>query len=289
MALNAIDLTVDRSPIDLLSGYSLEITAKDGEALRSAAPRIPPGTSISVTALPDEDVADRLAAIRLVRELGFEPIPHISATAVTSAEALDDYLAAVTGQAGVRRCFVIAGDLATPRGPYCDSSALIASGALERHGIRAVGVGGHPDGHPHMTPEECWSVLAAKCAAISERGMTPFVVTQFAFDGVHIAEWLGDLRRRGITAEVRLGIPGPAGIKTLLRFAARCGVGASASVLARYGISLGKLLGSAGPDKLVDLLRSRLDASHQPVGLHFYPFGGMEKTIAWITDYKDRT
>jgi methylenetetrahydrofolate reductase (NADPH) len=33
-----------------------------------------------------------------------------------------------------------------------------------------------------------------------------------------------------------------------------CGVGASASMLARYGISIGRLLGTAGPEVFVDRL-----------------------------------
>ena len=60
--------------------------------------------------------------------------------------------------------------------------------------------------------------------------------------------------RRGIDVPVRLGVPGPAGIKRLLGFAKRCGVGASASVMKKYGVSLTNLIGSAGPDKLVDSL-----------------------------------
>jgi methylenetetrahydrofolate reductase (NADPH) len=50
-----------------------------------------------------------------------------------------------------------------------------------------------------------------------------------------------------VDVPVRLGIPGPAGIKTLMRFASGCGVGASTAVLAKYGISIGKLFGSVGP------------------------------------------
>ena len=86
-------------------------------------------------------------------------------------------------------------------------------------------------------------------------------------------------------ANVRIGIPGPAGIKTLMRFAARCGVGASASVLTKYGISITKLIGTAGPDKLVDALGKGLGSQHGKVRLHFYPFGGLARTVEWINNY----
>ena len=81
------------------------------------------------------------------------------------------------------------------------------------------------------------------------------------------------------------GVPGPAGIKRLLAFAARCGVGASTSVLKKYGISVTNLLGSAGPDKLVDAFAKGLDREHGRVRLHFYPFGGMVKTLEWVHGY----
>ncbi|SOB88239.1 methylenetetrahydrofolate reductase (NADPH) [Sphingomonas guangdongensis] len=274
-----------RAPINMVDGYSLEMTAKDIDSLRAAAPAIAPVTPVAVTFLPGEDAAARVAAARTVRALGFEPMPHFSARRIRSEREFRDYLAAAVAEAGVQRCFVIAGDPAEPEGPYSDSSALIESGAFEANGITAIGIGGHPEGHPNMTPDQGWAVLEGKCAAIERRGMAPLIVTQFAFDGERVLDWVAALRARGIDAPVRLGVPGPAGIRTLLRFAARCGVGASAAVLSKYGISLGALLGSAGPDRLVDTLAAGLRAEHGAVRLHFYPFGGIEKTVAWINDY----
>lgn len=117
--------------------------------------------------------------------------------------------------------------------------------------------------------------------------MAPLIVTQFAFDADAMLAWLKELRARGHDHAVRIGVPGPAGIKTLARFAAMCGVGASAAVFAKYGISIGKLIGTAGPDKFVDRLAAGLGPEHGPVRLHFYPFGGIGKTVGWIRDYDE--
>lgn len=277
-----------KAPERITDGYSLEITAKDVAALQEAAGEILAETPVAVTFLPGEDPASRVAAARVVRELGFEPMPHFSARRIESRDEFEDYLAAVVAEAGVRRCFVIAGDPSEPAGPYADSMALLASGAFERAGIKAIGIGGHPEGHPNMTTEQTFQILAAKCAEIEARGMAPLIVTQFSFDPDAVLGWLRELRVRGINDPVRLGVPGPAGIRNLLRFASRCGVGASASVLAKYGISLSQLLGSAGPDKLVDALAAGIGAEHGPVRLHFYPFGGIGKTVSWINDYAGR-
>lgn len=272
-------------PATVTEGYSLEITVKDIGALREAAALIPPDTPIAVPFLPGEDTRARVAAAVAVRSLGFEPMPHFSARRIAGRAEFEDYLNAAVREAKVRRCFVVAGDPSKPQGCFADSSTLIATGAFERAGIRAIGVGGHPEGHPHMTPEQCWRVLEGKIADIEARGMAALVVTQFGFDPQVFLEWLGQARARGIGTPIRLGVPGPAGIRTLLRFATRCGVAASASVMAKYGVSLGNLLGSAGPDKLVDTFRKRLGPEHGKVRLHFYPFGGLKRTVEWIARY----
>lgn len=278
----------DKAPAGITDGFSLEMTAKDEASLRDAAPLIPAETPIAITYLPGEEVDARVAATVAVRELGFEPMPHFSARRITSQDDFEAYLKAVVEKAGVRRCFIVAGDPPEAQGPYSDTMSLIATGAFERSGIQAIGVGGHPEGHPNMTPDQCWDVLEAKVREIERRGMAPLVVTQFGFDPDAFLGWLKELRARGIECPVRIGIPGPAGIKRLLAFAARCGVGASASVMKKYGVSITNLLGTAGPDKLVDAFAKGLGEEHGRVRLHFYPFGGLTKTLEWVKDYESR-
>lgn len=275
----------DKAPAGITDGFSLEMTAKDEGSLREAAPLIPADTPIAITYLPGEELAARVAATVAVRELGFEPMPHFSARRITSQDDFEGYLRAVVQQAGVKRCFIVAGDPPEPQGPYFDTMALIGTGAFERAGVQAIGIGGHPEGHPNMTEAQCWDVLETKVHAIEARGMAALVVTQFSFDPDACLAWLKQLRARGIECPVRMGVPGPAGIKRLLAYAARCGVGASTSVLKKYGISVTNLLGTAGPDKLVDAFARGLGEEHGRVRLHFYPFGGMTRTLEWIRNY----
>jgi methylenetetrahydrofolate reductase (NADPH) len=276
----------DRPANGITEGFSLEMTAKDIAALREAAPMIPPETPVAITFLPGEDAHARIDATVAVRELGFEPMPHFSARRITSALEFEHYIYAVVARAGVQRCFVVAGDPPEPQGPFSDSMALIGSGVFEGQGVKAIGIGGHPEGHPIMSEDQCWAVLDQKVAAIEARGMAPLIVTQFAFDAEPVLRWLEALRARGIDAPVRIGVPGPAGIKRLLKFASHCGVGASASVMKKYGLSITNLLGSAGPDKLVDSFAAQLSPAHGKVRLHFYPFGGMKPTVDWVAGYQ---
>lgn len=277
-----------RPPEGITDGYSLEMTAKDRPALREAAGQIAPETPIAITFLPHEDMDARIAAAAEVRALGFEPMPHLSARRIASYEELEQIVRRTVAEAGARRFFLVAGDPPVPAGPFADTMSLLATGLFEKNGVQAIGIAGHPEDHPAMDEAERWSVLEEKRAEITSRGMATLIVTQFSFDAAPFLRWLEQLRDRGIDCPVRIGVPGPAGIKTLLRYAAHCGVSASTSVMAKYGLSLGRLLGSAGPDRLVDELSEGLGPEHGPVRLHFYPFGGLARTVEWINDYREQ-
>lgn len=287
-AATAIHPAWATAPKTMIDGYSLEMTARDIDALTAAAPLMAPATPIAVTFLPGETMDARIAAAVQIRTLGFEPMPHLSARRIGSQAELATMVERCTGEAGVKRMFIVAGDPPVPAGPFADTMSIVRTGLLERHGITAVGIAGHPDGHPAMGADDLWKVLAEKCDEIAARGMASLIVTQFGFDAAPFLAWLTELRARGIDVPVRIGVPGPAGIKTLLRFAAHCGVGASAGVMAKYGVSLSRLLGTAGPDKLVTALARGLGPAHGPVRLHFYPFGGLNRTVEWIADYGAR-
>ena len=273
----------------LTGSYSIEVTAKDMAALRAAAPGIAPGTVVSVTFLATDPLDQRMAAAVLVRDLGFEPMPHLSARRIKSLAELEAMVSRAATEAGARRMFLVAGDPPVAAGPFEDTMALLRTGLFERHGVRTIGIAGHPEGHAVMDRAAIWRTLKEKDAEIAVRGMSTLIVTQFGFDAAPFLAWLDELRSHGIDAPVRIGVPGPAGIKTLLRFAAHCGVGASASVMAKYGLSITKLLGTAAPDRLIEALAEDLKPAHGDVRLHFYPFGGVDRTVAWINDYRATT
>jgi methylenetetrahydrofolate reductase (NADPH) len=273
------------TPERITDGYSLEMTGKDHAALHEAAALIPAETPVSVAFLPSEVLAPRVAAAKAIRNLGFEPMPHFSARRLTSNDDFAHYLEAVVQEAGVKRCFIVAGDPFVPAGPFSDTMSLLATGAFERAGITAIGIGGHPDGHPVMSAQQCWDVLATKVADIEARGMAPLIVTQFSFNADRVLDWLTALRAQGIDAPVRIGVPGPTNMRRLLVYATFCGVAASASVMKKYGTSLTNLLTTAKPDRFVTHLAERLGPEHGMVRLHFYPFGGLVNTAAWIRAY----
>ena len=257
---------------DLLADYSMEMTAKDVAHIVEASPAIAPGAQVSVTFLPNEHQDARVAAAATVRRLGFTPMPHISARRLKSIDDLRDYLGALRREVAPDRVFVVAGDADHPEGPYPDAMSVIRSGLLEAHGISHVGLAGYPGGHPHIPDETLQQALLKKRAALASRGLSSSIITQFGFDAEPVLDWIAALREAGVDDTIRVGVPGPTSIARLLKFAARCGVGASAKVMSKYGISMTRLLGHAGPDLLVKEFADQLDADrHGRVRLHFYP------------------
>lgn len=276
----------DSLATSLIANYSIEITAKDANALTEASDLIAPGTPVSVTFLPGEEMAARVAAAKQVRALGFEPVSHLSARRLKTEAELETFLSALVAEAGVKNVFVVAGDPDKPEGPYGDSLDVIRSGLLEKHGIQKVGISGYPEGHPQISTPALWKALADKQAILNEKGLQFDVTTQFCFDADPVIRWIEEVRAAGVFEPLRIGIPGPASVKTLMRFAARCGVGTSTRVMAKYGLSIGKLLSTAGPDSLVRELEAAIDpARHGDIRLHFYPFGGLSKTGEWIRSF----
>ena len=179
--------------------------------------------------------------------------------------------------------------VATPAGPFSDALSVIRSDLFAKYGIRHVGVAGYPEGHPQITHAKLGQALRDKTALFTDQGLDWSIMTQFGFDADPVLSWLAVIRREGIVSPVRIGVSGPASVKTLMRFALRCGVGTSARVMKKYGLSATKLLGTAGPEPILNALVDGLDpAVHGATKLHFYPFGGLVKTADWIRNFNPR-
>ena len=270
------------SDADLLTGYSFEISAKDAGRLEGIRALVPAGTMVSITYLPTETDEARIAAAREARRVGLTPMPHIAARRIVSGAALQRFLSGLATEAQIDRVFVIAGDNGATSGPFDDALALIGNARLGEHGVRTVGIAGYPEGHPQIAQPALAKAMRDKIAVLENQGLAAEIMTQFAFDADPMLAWLSALRADGVQARVRLGLPGPANVGTLLRFAARCGVGASARVMAKYGASITRLLNTAGPDRLYGELADGItSAAHGDVAIHLYPFGGLRKMAEW--------
>ncbi len=266
----------------LTHGASYEIAARDTVALQEAAAHIAPGATISITWMPSDTHEDRVTATRAVREAGYEPVPHIAARRIRNEADANDLLARLA-DAGARRLFLIAGDVPKPIGDLASSLELVGRLRKSLGAFEAVGFGGYPEGHPAIPDATLQSELETKIAVVEDAGLSPFIITQFCFNAAPILAWLAALREHGSTVPVRIGLAGPASIRTLLRFARVCGVGNSARALAGNSASIARLLRETGPDPVIRKL-AEADVRKQlgPVALHFFPFGGLARTAQWV-------
>lgn len=273
--------------LELIESFSLEMTGKDVPGLLEATHAIPQGTKINITFLGNEDLEMRVTASKAVKDAGFVPVPHISARRLKAQDQLEEFLGALQEVGATEHVFVVGGDPAEPEGPYPDALSVIRTGLLQQYGVKAVSIAGYPEGHPEIPSDVLWRHLEDKSAALKEQGLDATILTQFSFDTDAVVDWVQQVRATGIDTIIRIGTPGPAGIKRLITFARRFGIGANAMIVKKYGFSLTNLVGTAGPDKFVTDLAALLaeDPASGPVKLHFYTFGGLLATAEWANKY----
>jgi len=267
--------------VDFVRGFSLEATRPSAEDIAVLAAVARPGTRVYVSAVPTRPVQDAIEAVASLRAAGFEPVPHLAVRNFATARELDDFLARV-GEAGVRRVLVIAGDRDQPSGDFRSSIEVIDGGALQRHGIVEIGIAGYPDGHPRISEQDLERSLAEKIHVAETTGMAVHIVTQFCFDAPTILKWIGRLRDFGVEHPVRVGLPGPTNLATLLRYARRCGVRASAQGLARQAGLVRQLFAMSTPDVLVRAIAEARAHKHLgEIAPHFFSFGGLAQAARW--------
>ncbi len=266
----------------LMSGFSIEATRPSTADIASLRV-LRRGARVYLSAVPHRPADEALAAAVQIRAAGLEPVPHIAVRNFASVEALDTFLAALNGEAGVETVLVIAGDRAECR-PFRRSLDVIDNGVLRRRGIRSIGVAGYPQGHPRIGNDELNRALADKIAAAEAIGLSVEIVSQFCFDAGAILDFVTRVRSFGFEHRVRIGLAGPTSLTALMRYASRCGVRASAQGLARRSGLMRQMFALATPD---DLIRTLADAGPAEIVPHFFSFGGIPGTARWATSVAD--
>ena len=273
----------------VLEHVSIEVTSRAPRVADTLRRHFADGIDVHVTFLPDDALRTSEETCIGLRQAGYNPIPHLTARNFTDRGTLERHLARLAEEAQVSRVLVIAGDVERPKGEFTSSLDVMRTGLFEKHGIRSVLVAGHPEGHPDITDDMLDAALREKIACARERGLQTEIATQFCFESEPVFDWLARIRTHGIGVPVRIGVAGPAGTATLLKFGMRCGIGNSLRVLSRR-TQLGKLIGNTSPDELVSALAAGLsERDLGPIaGIHLYLFGGARKTSAWLSAARRR-
>jgi methylenetetrahydrofolate reductase (NADPH) len=272
-----------RSTVAMLDNFSIELIARDSRAVDAAADRLDPGAVVSLTWIPGSNPMEMISAATRLKRAGLVPMPHIGARHLESAAQLEKLAGRLIEDAGVDRILLIGGDRSSPAGPYDSTLAVMQTEIFQKAVIHRIAVAGFPEGNPHISAHVLSEALTAKVNFARKTGLQLSIVTQFAFDAEPIIKWLHAIRARGIDVPVRVGLAGPAGLITLVRYALRCGIGNSLHVLTENP-SFAKALVEQGPEPIIRELAAaaECDPALEITGLHFYTFGGFQKTMDWI-------
>ena len=277
-----------------LRNMTLEITPRQTEKLPLIAQNVAPGTHIFVALVDPSHQEDQITAVAEIRKLGLEPVPHIPARFVLNEDDLKARVERLARSGGVTRYLVLGGGAPEPIGDYHCALQLMVTGVFEANGAKAIGIAGHPEGNADISKLHgeamLMQALREKQAYIREAGLEGFISTQFLFEALPVAAWAKALRENGIDLPAYIGIPGPASIKTLAKFAAVCGVGNSARFIRKQALNITRLLSVSTPDKFMDDLASIHATSPELkiAGPHMYPFGGFDKLFDWLSVYPRR-
>lgn len=269
----------------VLDDISLEAVMPSAAELHETASLLPSGTQIYLTDLPDRKDETLIQSATGVFMRGLKPVPHVAARNVVSEKKLADLLKRLSSSSGVRKIMLIGGDNGRNAGPFENALQVIESGVLEASGIDEIGMAAYPEGHPHISEDILRASLREKLEACERAGLKAHIVTQFGFDAWPVVSWLRALRASGVRNPVRIGMAGPAGIASLLKFAQRCGVRTSAKGFTRHAASLGKLLTQATPADMVrDLAEAAASENLGEIATHIYSFGGLPRAARWLRD-----
>ena len=265
---------------------SIEATPRQAATAERLKGLLPRGTEVYLTDLGTDSAPTTVAAAVRLRHLGYEPVPHIAARRLAGKAALIDFLARISGEAGVGDVLVIGGGAGRPAGPFNASIEVLECGLLDKYGITRIGVAGHPEASPDIPEEAVEEALRLKAAFARRTGADLRIVTQFGFDPARAIRWLEGLAAAGFDLPVHLGVAGPAKISTLLKYAAMCGVGPSLGFLRRGAGALTAIATSYSPQGYVEPIERWHGATPASplAGIHVFPFGGIGSSAKWLID-----
>jgi methylenetetrahydrofolate reductase (NADPH) len=263
-----------------LRDVSYEVLPLRG-AEESVVEHVPRSVPLTVTVTeakgltPTIELAERLAGH------GFTAKPHLAARLVRDEAHLADIVARLRA-AGVDGVFVIGGDAAQPAGRFPDALSLLEGLAAGGHHFRHVGIGGHPEGHGHISTELMERALEQKAPHATH------VITQLCFHPATTTAWARQAKLRGVDLPIRIGLPGAVTRQKLVRISAGLGLGQSARFLAKQHSMVWRFFLPHGyrPDRLIERLAPALGRpEHGLQGFHLFTFNEVARTEAWRQEW----
>jgi methylenetetrahydrofolate reductase (NADPH) len=265
-----------------LRDYSIEITPHDSGKLDDIRAVLADNTSVYVAHPPGVPIDDIVALAGRVQQMGLKATPHVIARKLESREQLERALARCQ-ELGIRNALCVAGDITADKPAYNSSLEVLQTGLFAKYGFVEVGVAGHPEGSKAIGEERVEQALRGKAAFAETAPFKLYFATQFGFDPQPFIDWEAATNAKGIKLPIHVGMPGPASLRQLAKFAMLCGVGASMRMLTSRTSAMANLLSTQAPDEMVTALARYRGSNPQSrfEKVHFFAFGGVVKTAKW--------
>jgi methylenetetrahydrofolate reductase (NADPH) len=237
---------------------------------------VPRDVTVTVTASPRRGLEATVALSERLARDGYTVVPHLSARLVRDQRHLEDILARLL-EGGVRELFVPAGDAREPAGEFSGAAALLRAMNGLRDDFQEIGITGYPESHHAISDELTIQAMFEKAS------MATCIISQICFDAEVIARWIGNVRARGTTLPIWVGVPGVVDYAKLLRTSVKIGLGESTRFLRSHRSWTSRLLTRRfNPDRLVrELAACCADPRANVAGFHFYTFNEVARTERW--------
>ena len=265
------EATIDR----LVRSANIEAIPLKGAQAEVAA--LPTATTITITCSPKFGLQRTLEHAEAAARSGHRVVPHLAARQVESREALNGFLDR-TRRAGITDLYVIGGDADDPAGPFSDAGDLLDRIVTTGRRPERLGVACYPEGHPKIGD-------AALLAALRRKQQhADYMVSQLCFDPAALIGWLRDVRGRGVTLPLRIGLAAPLKMSKLIELSLRIGVGSSVRFLSKQHGMVGNLVLGRHyePERLLYAIGDELaDPLLNIEGLHVFSFNQIAATSRW--------
>jgi methylenetetrahydrofolate reductase (NADPH) len=260
---------------------SIEITTSDQHHLPALRDLLPAGSSIYISHVPSASLVQVVKTALAVQAAGFQATPHIVARRINYPENLRTALAELLAHE-VEQVLLVAGDTEHAAGEFDSTLDVFASGLLEKSGLKRIGVAGYPEGQRGIGPTLLANALKTKQEFADRTGLPLFIVTQFGFNGSALRNWEPELARMDVRLPILAGIAGPAPLSKLIKYAMRCGIGASLRAVMHNLSAVGAIAELATTPEQHVMRLMQLPSSTRVVAPHFFSFGGVIETAKWV-------
>ena len=268
----------------LLQPFSIEVLPKQNFDCGRMQQFLPAKTRVFIPHLPKTTLQEIIDTVKNLKLAGFEPIPHIAARRISDEVELEILLSSLY-DLKVQELLLIAGSRNEPLGEYQHCTDLLNSEVFNQFRFKRLLFAGHPEGHTNIDNGEIEIALLKKIQLANKRGYETAIVTQFCFNNRVTRQWFQRISKVGIEQPVYIGITGPAKLKTLLRYAAICGVSTSFAQFIKQPKQMWNLFFNANPNYFINSLIKQPEIQDKVAGFHLFSFGGVDETIQWIENF----